>query len=458
MTTNLLICKKASDVKSTSPERKKNRLKHTKTIALILTLVVTGIVQADSSIQQRIQQIESGLLPEVVVAGRPKPAMSIRERMDFYGVPGVSIAVINNHTIKWAKAYGLSNVNRADNVTPQTLFQAASISKPITAMAALWLVQKGKLALDDDINQSLQTWKLPENEHTQDHKVTLRRLLTHSAGINNHGFRGYATDDKIPSLIQILKGDPPTNSIPIRVESIPGQESHYSGGGYLIVQKLLEDIAHKRFPEFMKQAIFQRLDMQHSTFEQPPESQFTGSLASGHLSRGNSVTSVSHIYPEMAAAGLWSTPSDLALFVVDIQNAINGEQGTILTKEMAERMVTSQADDWSFGFNVANGNGANWFSHIGQNVGFSCYLFAYTKTGQGAVVMLNSDNGEALAFEIFRSISHAYEWPDWRPEEITVADVDPAVFENYVGRYSIADIPDSLIVVESHNNRLSREK
>ena len=279
-------------------------------------------------------------------------------------------------------------------------------------------------------------------------------MLTHSAGLNIHGFRGYAADEKIPTFIQILNGEAPANSHPIRVESTPGQEWRYSGGGYLIIQKLLEDVSRKHFHDFMKQVVFHKLGMRHSTFEQPPPSLFTGRIASGHQLLGDTLESASYFYPEMAAAGLWTTPSDLARFVVDIQNAIKGEKGTTLSKEMAERMVTPQTQDWGLGFYVGNENGSSWFSHIGRNVGFSCYLFAYVETGQGAIVMLNADHGEELAFEIFRSISHTYDWPDWKPAEIRIAKVDPEVFGDYVGRYSIAEFSDSFIIVETDNNRL----
>jgi CubicO group peptidase (beta-lactamase class C family) len=183
---------------------------------------VAATSPADAALDARIGRVENGLLPAAVIKGAPPAIMKLAERMEFYKVPGVSVAVINDGRIEWARAYGVKDATTKDLLTTETLFQAGSISKPTAALAALKLVQEGKLNLDEDVNVKLVSWKVPENEFTKTQKVTLRRLLTHSAGLTVHGFPGYAADAEVPTLIQVLNGEKPANTDPIRVDTVPG--------------------------------------------------------------------------------------------------------------------------------------------------------------------------------------------------------------------------------------------
>ena len=259
--------------------------------------------QADDAIGNRIWAVENGLLPEYVIQGRSEQTMALKERMKHFGVPGVSVAVIDDYAIEWSRGYGVTQANRPAEVRPNTLFQAASLSKPVTATGVLTLVEAGRLGLDEDVNRRLRGWKLPENEHTRTAPVTLAHLLSHTAGINQHGFRGYAPGSSLPELHQILDGQGPANSLPIRVQSVPGSQWRYSGGGYLILQQMLEDVSRKDFRRFMQEAVMKRAGMHHSTFAQPLPSD-TENRASGHRMDGTPIGW--QVHPELAAAGLWS--------------------------------------------------------------------------------------------------------------------------------------------------------
>src|SRR6185369_11431093 len=220
-------------------------------------------------VAQRIERVENGLLPPSVMKGESPEKMTLADRMRFYKTPGVSIALINDGRIEWARGYGVLEAGGKEPVTPDSLFQAASNSKSLTAMVVLRLVEQGKLDLDSDVNDRLVSWKVPENEFTKDQKVTVRRLLAHTAGVSNPGFLGYPVDKPLPTFRQILEGEKPANSQPVRVQLKPGTKFLYSGGGYVILAQLIMDVTGKSFPDLMQKMLLQKLGMTHSTFQQP---------------------------------------------------------------------------------------------------------------------------------------------------------------------------------------------
>lgn len=384
----------------------------------------------------RIQQVENGLRPPVIVKGRPV-TMNLADRMKHYNTPGVSLAVINDNKIEWARGYGALEAGGDRAVTTETLFQAASISKPVTAMAALRLVQQGKLALDEDVNRKLISWKIPENEFTKDQKITLRRLLSHSAGLTVHGFAGYAAEEAAPTTIEILDGIKPANSAPVQVNVTPGTQSRYSGGGYVVLQLLLTEVTGKSFPEVMKELVFSKIDMRHSTYQQPLPKEWAPAAATAHRISGEPVKGKWHTYPEMAAAGLWTTASDLARFAIELQLSKAGKSNQVLSASMTHQMLTPQIADVGLGLFISGKARATSFSHGGSNQGFRCQLFAYTESGQGAVVMTNAGQGDLLAQEILRSIAKEYGWPDYQVAEHVLAKVNPAIYEAYAGVYEV---------------------
>ncbi len=403
-----------------------------------------------------IQAVENGLLPAVSIHGLPRKSYNIMDRMKYFHVPGVSISVINNGDIEWARGYGVLEMNGDQEVTPDTLFQAASISKPVSAMMVLKLAEQGKLDLDRDVNDFLSSWKIPENDYTEKNKVTLRGILSHTAGLTVHGFQGYGFDAEVPSLSQILNGESPANSAPIRVDVAPGSMFRYSGGGYTVMQQVFEDISGKNFDELLQTEILDKLSMHSSTFEQPLPVQLREKAATGHMDAGIPIQGKWHIYPEKAAAGLWTTPIDLANFAIEIMKSYDNRSNKIISKNMVDSMLTAIQDDYGLGLAVKKlGNNSIRFGHSGGNEGFRCYLVGYAGSGKGAVVMTNSNNGDSVMMEVVRSISNRYEWSDFMPMEKQVDhQVSPDVYPQYVGKYQHPEYPDFVIQIERDGSHL----
>ncbi len=330
-------------------------------------------------------------------------------RLEHHRVPGASVAVIRAGQLDWAKGYGVRRAGGVDAVDDSTLFQAASISKPVTAAGALRLVAEGVLTLDDDVNEKLRSWTIPANGFTAGHPVTLRHLLSHSAGLTVHGFAGYAEGARLPTLVEILDGVKPANSAAIRVDMEPGKEFRYSGGGYTVVQQLMVDAVDVGFPELMDRLVLRRVGMTGSTFEQPLPEGSRSSAASAHGKRGEPVPGSWHTYPEMAAAGLWTTPTDLAKFATELWRSYHGRSKTLLPREMTRRMLTRESREFGLGLSLPR-EGVARFQHGGGNVGYRCFLVLSIESGDGVVIMTNGDSGRALMDEILSAIGAAYGW------------------------------------------------
>ncbi len=340
-------------------------------------------------------------------AAEPLENFDFSARMRALHIPGASVAIVDGYRVVWARGFGVMEAGSTAQGTPETRFQAASISKAVAAMAALKLVEEGKLTLDEDVNYRLKSWKVPQNEFTREEKVTLRRLLSHSAGLTVHGFPGYDTDDKLPSVPQILDGVKPANTAAVRVDIKPGTQSRYSGGGITVMQILMIDVTGRPFPEVMQALVLSRIGMQHSTYQQPLPQDLSAAAASGHRQNGDKIHGRWHVYPEMAAAGLWTTPSDLAKFAIELQLSAEGRANHVLTREMTSQMLTRQISDVGLGIML---NGKEGFSHGGSNEGFKC-LLAATRNGQGVVIMTNGDEGARFANEIRDAVAAEYHWP-----------------------------------------------
>jgi len=421
-----------------------------------LSVACAGVGAGESAaLARRIQRVENGLLPAIVIKGRPVAPMTLSGRMAFHKTPGVSVAVINDGVVEWARGYGVRRAGESEPVTRRTLFQAASISKPVAAVAALRLVQEGKLDLDEDVNRRLASWKVPESEFTKEKNVTLRGLLGHTAGLTVHGYGGYAAGEPVPTLAQVLDGAKPANSVPTRVDILPGSRWRYAGGGYTVIQQLLIDVTGKPFPMFMRETVLRKVGMANSTYQQPLEPKQRSQAASGHDAGGTVIDGQWHTYPEMAAAGLWTTPSDLAGFAIEIQQAAAGRSQRLLSAEMARRMLTPGLGNWGLGVGLKGSGRSTRFSHGGANEGFQGTLVAYAETGQGAVVMTNSDNGGALAKEIVLGIAKEYGWSDYAPLEKALAELDSSAYIACTGVYEVS--PALQITVSSEGQTLIAE-
>ncbi len=385
------------------------------------------------------QAVERGLLPAVVVADQPVPSWRIEERMRRYRVPGVSIAVINDGAIAWARGYGVTRMGTTLAVSETTLFQAASIAKLVTATGALRLVQRGTLELDRDVNSQLRTWRIPPNEYTAAHPVTLRDLLAHRAGVTPDGFAGYARGEPLPTLLQILDGVAPATSPPIRVNAIPGSRHRYSGGGYVIVQQLVADATHQPFERAMQELVLDPVRMSDTTMVLPLPAEREAMAACGHSHGGEPVSGCWNQYPETAAAWLWTTPSDLAKLAIALSDAANAKPDPILDQKIITQMLARDADDMGLGPGVHGAGSALHFDHAGWNHGFRAYLVMYPRLGKGVVVMANGDDGDLLINEIVRSVARTYQWPDHSPQRRAAMTIAPAALDALAGDYEVRD-------------------
>jgi CubicO group peptidase (beta-lactamase class C family) len=403
-------------------------------VALLLIPLRT-FPQSDDD--KHIAAITTNLSPNMVKEGEPIHGKTLAETMAEDHVPAVSIAVIRHGKIAWHRSFGTLTIG-GPAVTPDTLFQAGSISKPISATAALHLVQQGKLSLDGDVNSTLTRWKLPPSDKSEGKPVTLRELLSHTAGINVHGFPGYAAGTLIPTALQVLDGTPPAANPPVRVESVPGKQWNYSGGGYVIVQQVIVDATGRPFSDVLRDMVLRPYGMTHSSFQQPLPAEALRDAAMPYQADGTPVAGGPHIYPELAPAGLWTTATDLAQFLLLTQQALR-QGNSVLSASTAQQMVVPGLGDWGLGLQIGGQAGNRCFWHGGGNAGYQCIMTAYEGEGDGAVVMTNGNRGYPLANDVIRSIAREYNWPDWGPRVVHVVPVDGAILQQYIGKYKMND-------------------
>jgi CubicO group peptidase (beta-lactamase class C family) len=412
-------------------------------LCLVVALWATA-ARPQSSVDERIARVERGVLPRVVLQGQLERRFSIAERMTYHGVPGMSMAVIEDGNITWARAYGVGNRDDKYAVTTSSLFQAASLSKTVSALGAVLIAQQGRVQLDDDVRQSLRSWKPAE-------RVTLRQLLSHSAGLTVSGFSGYEPGAPLPSTTEILNGQSPANNEAVRVTRPPGTEVRYSGGGYVAVQQLMTDVTGQPFDRYMRDAVFVPLGMDHSWFEQPLSPEHARVAASGHSRDGSLLRGKFMVHPELGAAGLWTTPSDLAQVVIALQDALAGRAPQFLKPEMAREILTANISNAGLGVFLTGPNGpSRRFTHSGRNAGFDALLVGYKNGRQAAVVMINRNNNEGFISEVLESIAREYKWPDFledRPQREYVA-VPSSVQAAYAGSYEAAGQPRLVVVHE----------
>ena len=355
---------------------------------------------------KRIARVERGLLPPYVTE-RTKP-MLLSDRLRHYKVPAVSVAVVDNGKLVWAKAWGQAQVGQGQPVTTKTLFQAASISKPVTALGAFRLIDAGKLTLDGDVNAVLRSWQVPAGAQTADKPVTLRGLLSHTAGLTVSGFAGYKSGTSVPTLVQILDGVPPANSPPVRVAKQPGGEFSYSGGGYVLLQRLMEDVTGQPFAEWMQHEVLSPAGMGDSLFGALPDAPLSRAAA-GHQ-EGKATPGLRATHPELAAAGLWTTPTDLAKLSMALQRTLAGEAGGLVPPALFKQAVTAAPGAMGLGFVVEGTLKDPLYGHDGSNAGFeSRWRFDRQRA---VIVMANANGARPLMEEIIRAVAAAHGWAD----------------------------------------------
>ena len=379
-----------------------------KLTALIASVaaVLFSVGQAQEPIATQIARVEAAQSPN----RQGFDPYTIQEMMKLFHVPGVSIAVVRDFKVQWTKTYGAADVVTDAPVTQETRFQAASISKPVTAFAVLRAVDSGKLSLDEDVNNYLKSWKVPVNEYTEG-GVTLRALLSHTSGTGDgFGFPGYNPSAKLPTLEQVLDGKPPSNVGPVFWERPPFTAQKYSGGGIEIVQVVLQDAYGKPFAEIMQELVLCPVGMANSTYEQPLPATADQSAARAHDKDGKVMDAKWHVYPEQAAAGLWTTPTDLAKLGIEVQKALRGESKLLSRRTALEMVAPTGTGRFAIGFAIEKRGEGWYFVHDGSNWGFRSDLAMHRLKGYGIVVMTNSDSGGQIISAIEARVAAAANW------------------------------------------------
>jgi CubicO group peptidase (beta-lactamase class C family) len=386
-------------------------------------------------IENKIKQVENNLGGWVHIQDSVNE-WNLQQRMAFYKIRGLSIAVVHNYSIEWARGYGLADTATQKRVTTQTLFQAGSISKSLNSVGVLKLAQDKKIDLYSDINTYLHTWKFPYDSLSKGKKISIANLLSHTAGLTLHGFPGYARGDTIPSIPEVLNGKPPANTEPIRSQFEPGLRFQYSGGGTTISQLIVMDVTQQPYDVYMWNNVLKPLGMTMSSYTQPPAADKEKFLATGYRADGKEVEGKYHVYPEQAAAGLWTNPTDLAKYIIETQLSLQGKSVKVLTQNMTKLRLTPYIDsNAALGVFIEKKGDEKYFGHNGADEGF---LSAYTgnfENGDGVVVMVNSDNGSILN-EVVNSVARAYGWKDYyKPVVKKIVVIADSLLNAYSGNY-----------------------
>ena len=387
------------------------------------------------AIEDTIKMVENSLGGPVQVEGIEN-AWNIQVRMKEKGISGVSIAVIRDYKIAWAKGYGLSDKASKSPVTTQTLFQAASLSKSLNGVGVLKLVQDKKIDLYTDINRYLKSWQFPYDTISHGKKITVANLLSHTAGLTVHGFGGYEPGDSIPTLQQIFDGKRPANSAAVRSMFEPGLRSEYSGGGTTISQQIVMDVTGTSYATYMQQNVLDPMGMTMSSYLQPAAKNNEKYLATGYRGNEEAVKGKYHIYPEQAAAGLWTNPTDLARYIIETQLSLKNQSSKVLNTAMTKLRLTPYIDsNAALGVFIMEKGGEKYFSHGGANEGFRCQYFGSLEGGNGVVIMVNSDDGSIMN-EVVNSVAAVYKWKDfYKPNLRKATTISTSTLDTYTGKY-----------------------
>jgi CubicO group peptidase (beta-lactamase class C family) len=410
------------------------------------------VKETSANAESRMRQVEQSLEGVVPVEGEGK--WTIEERMAFYKVKGLSIAVIDNFKIDWAKGYGFADAEEQRRVTTETLFQAASISKSLNGVGVLKLAQEGKVELGTDINTYLRSWKFPYDDVSNGKKITLANILSHTAGLTVHGFPGYQQGDSLPAIIEILNGTMPANSPAVRSKLEPGLRVEYSGGGTTISQCIVRDVTQLPYEEYMRTAVLEPIGMSGSFYNQPPPESRAALLATGYDYNGNVLNGKYHIYPEQAAAGLWTNPTDLAKYIIETQLSWAGESSKVLSKEYTQKRLTAIQGIAGLGVFLPTHGHDKYFEHGGSNAGFRSIYMGGIENGKGLVVMVNSDN-DAILQEIVTSIANVYGWDGFqKTEPKKIVTLQPEQLQVLEGYYQLAGKKDAYLNFRVSGNQL----
>jgi len=421
-------------------------------LVLFFLIFIFSNTLAQSTVEDRIRRVENGLTENIQTSD--SAPFNLLERMKHFNVQGLSIAVIKDYKVDFAKGYGFADTEKKIRVNDKTLFQAASISKSLNSLAILKLFKDRNLDLYADINTYLKSWKFPYDSISKGKKINMANLLSHTAGLNVHGFGGYEAGKPLPSVIQILNGESPANSEAVRSLFVPGTRQEYSGGGTTISQLVLTDITGQKYESYLMEQVLKPLGMLSSTFAQPPLGIKQELLSAGYDGDGKEVKGKYHIYPEQAAAGLWTNPRDLAKYIIETQRAYKGKSAKVIDEQTTKLRLSPymNKNGAALGVFVEDYDGTKYFGHGAGNAGFTGGYYGSFEGGNGLVIMVNSDNGEIVQ-ELINSISSVYGFKGLsKTRKVTLAEVSEQDLNSYLGNYQLT--PELVLTVSREGKKV----
>ncbi len=401
-------------------------------IVLLFDQLTFGQISKINKVENNLTEVRELIFEDSIIS-----KYNIIDRMTFYKIPSVSLAVINNGKIEWTKTYGYADIRTKRLANTTTLYQVASISKSVTGVGIMKLVQSGKLSLTYDIRNYLKTWVFPDNEFSKDKLITLKNLLCHTAGLSVHGFIGYSVGDSLPGINQILNGERPANNEPIKPIYPINTHFEYSGGGYIVIRKILDDNISSNYDSLMQSIVLKPLKMTHSTFSQPLLPRYKN-YAYGSDKEMQTLKGNYYIYPEQSAGGLWSTATDIAKFVLSIQNDLKGSPNSQINKCLTNEMLTPVLNSYALGFGVVEKGGEKYFWHEGESYGYNSLYDGSFTTGKGVVILTNAypSNGQPFIQELVNSVATTYGWKDfYNPIKKKLTSVPDTLLAKYIGDY-----------------------
>jgi len=404
----------------------------------------------DPSITHR-EAVVNNLKPFYYLKGKAN-IQSVEDLMLEYKVPGLRMVFVDKGEISWSKSYGYANLQDSIKVDDKTVFTGASLGKPITTMAALKLVEQGVLDLDEDVNNKLKGWKVPTNEFTETEKVTLRRLIGHTSGFNRYYGANYMPYEALPTIEQTLRGEKPSKHPAVKLVAVPGTTYKYSNPGYLILEKLMEDVTNDKFENIIDELVFQPCEMKTSSFEQPIPERLLATKATGYSE--NVQPHPYNIITFKSAGGIWTTPDDLARFTYTLLDDHHKGTQTLISQEMTQRVFNRGGNLEKLGFTVMNWNNEVddiAFRHTGQNYGFTSVIFGSVNKEQAIVIMANGVNTQKLFDHIIRAVAEEYDWDYFRSTEYEPFDIGDTDLNPHAGQY---DWQDRFVVVTNEHNVL----
>ena len=442
-------------------------MKYTILYLLVFGLIGSCAVQTDDKIQPDQEgdticlnsavgktQLETGIRGQVRFTGEPETFRTINEKLTEYNIPAISLTLITQGKIEWSETYKNASFAELDHLDCSSIFQAASLSKPVTFLAAVRMQAVGKIDLDEDIQNYLNEFVIPAGKQSAENPVTFRNIFSHTSGISAGGYQGYSRDEPMPEDIEVLKGSEGVNTPAIEVVNPPNESLAYSGGAYTLAELALQDIFQDDFSNIMNEWILKPAGMNDSEFTQPLPESDSGRVARGYTNSGEEVEGGWRNHPEQAAAGLWSTSIDLAKFLIEIYHAYQ-DDSSIFSPSDIQTLISHERDGLAYGFIVSRTEDDLSITHYGGNVGYRTGMTISLSNGNGLVYLINSDNGGGLGNELLLSASQVYDWAHFKQTEVQREEVDSEILAGLSGEYVWNNQIDLSIMYNETTNRIS---